>query len=67
MNISVEHIVKIHNDTTGERWDVGPDKDGLDLVEINYLDKNKECGSLLMPQEVAHELAKAIQELFPRK
>ncbi len=36
-----ETVYEIWNDDTGERISVGPDRDGLDLIEIRMHDTNK--------------------------
>jgi hypothetical protein len=38
MTYSIEKIFQIWNDSNGTRIEVGPDRDGLDLVEIREID-----------------------------
>lgn len=37
MSWSVERVIEIWNDDTGEHFAIGPDRDGLDIVEIPSL------------------------------
>jgi hypothetical protein len=50
---TVERPVQIWNDKTGERYEIGPDRDGIDLVELRFYDANGKCiQSFVMPPEV---------------
>lgn len=42
---SFETVYQIWNDKTGERVEVGPDRDGLDLIELrSYSDDGRRMG-----------------------
>lgn len=63
---SVETVKQIWDDRHGSRLEVGPDRDGLDLVDIrSYSDDNK-CTEFTTTQEQALLLAEAILELYKR-
>ena len=64
---STEHIIQIWDDKSGEKWEVGPDRDGLDLVEVRYEDSDSHKKEIIMPKEVAVRLAKSILELYPEE
>ena len=52
MKFSIEVIMQVWNDDTGERVEIGQDSDGLDLVEIRQIE-NKECRArITMPNEI---------------
>lgn len=63
MRISVEHIIRIFDDDTGESIEVGPDSDGLDLIEIRRQSKDGKVTQnlILHPDEVKH-VAEALLE-----
>lgn len=65
---SVEHLVRIWNDSTGERIEFGPDNDGLDLWEIRYYDPEgiKPSRQIVLTEAQAHALAGAMQSLLPQ-
>lgn len=66
---STEHSVKVWNDKTGDHVYIGPDSDGLDLLEIRRTDKaGHEEGRIIMTKEEALAVAegiKAMAELLP--
>lgn len=43
--LSVERVSKVWDDSTGERIEVGPDSDGLNLVELMYVDSQGKEGA----------------------
>lgn len=57
---SVEKSAKIFNDVTGKFISIGPDRDGLDLVEIIDEDNNK----IVISQEEALLIAKVLSEIY---
>lgn len=62
---SVETVVQIFNDDTGDHVDVGPDRDAGDNVEIRSYDKNDKIGErITFTPEVALLVAKAIINLY---
>lgn len=62
---SVETHVKIWNDKTGCHINVGPDRDGLDLVEIRCITSDgKEERQLVVTPEEARMLAAALIQLY---
>ena len=65
MAFTKERVIKIWNDKTGEHVDVGPDADGLDLVEIVSRDSTGTAEArLTMQREQALLVAAAIVELY---
>lgn len=40
---TIETVYKIWDDESGERIEVGPDRDGLELIEIRYYNQKGEC------------------------
>lgn len=65
---SVEIYFRICDDDSGDYIQLGPDKDGLDMVEIsshahvNLKEGVKETGHIVMPIEVANKLQQAIRD-----
>ena len=65
MNYSIERVIQIWNDTTGERIEIGSDRDGLELVEIrSYTDDGKVGQSMAMEKIQAIMLANSILALY---
>ncbi len=65
MNYSIEKVIQVWNDDTGERVEVGSDRDCLKLVEIrSYTDDGKIGTSIIMEKEQSILIAKAILELY---
>lgn len=61
MAYSVEVVRQIWDDADGERYDVGPDRDGLDMVELRYYDtEGKRLAELSFPAEQARLVACAM-------
>lgn len=63
---TLETRYEIWNDRTGERIDVGPDRDGLDMIEIVYVGDDGvkgQCVCMTKAQAklVAEALLKSIQ------
>jgi len=64
-NFSLEKVIKIWDDDHGTHIDVGPDSDGLGLVEIKQFDEDNKCiNRIVMTQEEAILLAEAINLLY---
>jgi hypothetical protein len=60
----METLIQVWDDKHGCRVEVGPDRDGLDLVEIrSYADDGKLHTSIAMQPEQALLVAKAIFQL----
>lgn len=50
---SVERPLQVWNDKSGDRYEIGPDRDGLDLIEIRvYSADGKVLDRVSMPREV---------------
>jgi hypothetical protein len=62
---SIERFIRIYNDDTGDYFQVGPDSDGLELVELQ--DSSAPNLRFAMPQYMAVLVAKAILELYGEK
>lgn len=68
MRMTVERVIKIYDDDTGNHFYVGPDADGLDGVEIRDVSSNGRIDArFFMGKEQAVEVAKAILELYGKK
>ena len=58
---SVETVRKVYDDSCGEHIYIGPDADGLDLVELRYVDsKGVISNRISMPKALALLVAEAI-------
>lgn len=56
---------EIWNYDDGDRFDVGPDRDGLDLIEIRYVDHDGKIGDrLVMPKAAAKLVAEALLKVI---
>lgn len=65
---SMETSIKIWNDATGYHLSVGPDRDGLDLVEIRCVAADgKEERQLTLTVEESLMLATAINKLYGKE
>jgi hypothetical protein len=64
---SMENMVEIWDDKHGECLEVGPDRDGLDLLEIRQMDSNgKVHNRITLVKEQALLLVEAISEVISR-
>ncbi len=66
MNTTLEKYFKIWDDQLGTRIELGPDREGLDLIELRQFDHNGEeigVGILLNSQE-ASKIIIALKELI---
>lgn len=69
-NWETETVHEIWNNSTGEHYKIGPDRDGLDLVEVrSYTDVNsaKPAERMTMPREVAVEVGRVITKEYGSK
>lgn len=67
MKFSLETVCKIWNDECGERLEVGPDRDGLGLLEIrSFTSDGKINASVTMPKEQALVLFQALGKLLDK-
>lgn len=61
---TLEHLYEIWNDSTSECIEIGPDRDGLDLIEIRAKDDTgKLFSSITMTKEQAVLVTQAIIHL----
>jgi len=61
---SLEQMFQIWDDGTGECIEVGPDRDGLGLIEIRYRLANGQIGNrIVMPKEQARLVVRALTYL----
>jgi hypothetical protein len=66
--LSYERVIKIYNDKSGDYIYVGPDADGLDMVEIRDVDmRGPIMARFALTKEQALLVAKAINELYGDK
>ena len=68
-NSTLEMQFNIFNDTTGEWFEVSPDRDGLDMIEIRYYDGSNPAPtySLIFDDEKAQFLHIALGKLLEEK
>ncbi len=67
MKYSLETVYKVCNDDTGEVIEVGPDSDGLDLVEIrSKADDGTVGGRIVITQEGLPLLIEALIRMRQR-
>lgn len=60
--MSLNMVMQVWNDDTGERIEVGEDRDGLGLLEIRYVSEDGKFGAdIRMQPEHAPKLIEAIQ------
>ena len=61
---STEIVHRVYNDTTGEYIEVGPDADGINHIEIRFVDVNGKIGNRLCgPPEQMRLVAEALLKL----
>ena len=65
-SLSLEKVYELWNDKTGEKYEIGPDRFGLDKIEIRYyVEAGKEIISqLTLSHDEARLLVKALNELI---
>lgn len=62
MKYSLEKIYRIHNATCpGETIEIGPDADGLGMVELRYKDDDKTLARMCVTPNAIPMLIKALQ------
>ncbi len=62
MTYTIEHEIKVFDDENGGFVSVGPDRDGLGLVELRQNDDGKEVVRISMTLEHAQAFGKALTE-----
>jgi len=65
MDITKEVVIKVFNDEDGDFYQISPDPDGLDCVEVRYFDETGKPSDsrLTMPPDMALIVAEAIIEM----
>ena len=64
MKYSLERLIEIWNNDDGTRIEIGPDRDGLGLIEIRERNEKSVIeGRLTFNKEQAHLIAQALLEL----
>jgi len=64
---SLECHYEIWNDKTGEHIRIGPDRDGLDLIEIRSMTDDGKIGAVIvLDHEQADKLRIALNQLKPK-
>lgn len=64
MNFTIEKHYKIFVDDTGEVLLIGPDRDGLGMVEFRYqTDEGRDYASFTLPKEALSQLEVALKGL----
>lgn len=67
MSYSTEFFMRIYDDE-GCYIQIGPDGDGLDLVQLSsHDDGGRDCGGFVMPLEQAVKVSEALQEYIIRE
>lgn len=61
MTITREYAMRLHNGTTGDYIEIKPTDEGM--IEIASLDSGKSTDRIIVPIELAQELAKGITEV----
>lgn len=62
---TLEPAFKIWNDETGERTEVGSDRDGLDLIEIRNVSNDGKSGpAITFTEDEAPLIIEALQRLL---
>lgn len=63
MKFTLETLREIHNDEDGSRYEVGPDRDGLDCVELRYRNlEGQFIERMTFPPDLAYLIADALIE-----
>ncbi len=62
MPFTMEHLYEIWNDDNGDRVEIGPDRDSLDMVEIRWKDQEGNIMSrMVFPPEMVPLIIKALE------
>jgi hypothetical protein len=65
---TIERVMNVWDDESGDHVYVGPDADGLDLAELRYVDSTgKIANRITLPREMMVEVAQAILALYGDK
>lgn len=68
MSHSLEVFMRVYDDDTGDYYQIGPDGDGLDLIQLSAHEKSgRECGGFVLPLEAAMKFSEALQEYVIRE
>ena len=62
MAYTLERMFEVWDDGSGSSIEIGPDRDGLDLVEVRARDQGKIVARITMSKEQAALVAKALSE-----
>lgn len=62
MGYTLERMFEVWDDGSGSCIEIGPDRDGLDLVEIRQTDAGKVEARITLTKEQAALVAKALAE-----
>ena len=65
MAFSKETLFEIWDDASGDHWEIGPDRDALDLIEIRFFDKGSTTPTdrMIFPPEIGEMLAVSISRV----
>jgi hypothetical protein len=64
MSYTFETLYEIWDDKTGNKIEVGPDRDALDLIEIRAIEDGKRVSDITLTREQAALVSKALQALL---
>ena len=64
MSYTLETLYEIWDDKTGNKIEVGPDRDALDLIEIRAIDDGKRVSDVTLTREQAALVSNALQALL---
>ena len=65
---TLEHSIKVWDNRHGDHVYVGPDADGLDLVDLRYVNGDGRISArITIPREMVVMVSKAINELYGSK
>lgn len=67
-NWETEHVTEIWNNDTGEHFEVGPDRDGTDQIEVRYYARAETESSVrvCIPVECGDQVGDAIKNAAQR-
>lgn len=69
MGISIEKVIEIWDDKSGDHYEIGADRDGLDMLEIRYYVKGEYTSTdrMAFSIENAEHIVKAMQEYLKQQ
>ncbi|MFA5436472.1 MAG: hypothetical protein WC372_10590 [Candidatus Neomarinimicrobiota bacterium] len=68
MSYTLEFIMRVYDDSTGEYYQISQDPDGLDLVELSSHEKGgEEYTSFVMTLDAADKFQQALAEYIIRE